>query len=213
LAEPIGRTSSISRLYAILDLESIRALDLDPLALASAYVESGIRLLQVRAKAAGARDVLEVSRAIVDRGRSHDASVIVNDRPDIAVMAGAAGVHVGQADLPPDAVRRVMPEGEIGLSTHTLAQLEAALATPATYIAVGPVFGTSTKQTGYAAVGLDLVREAAARADRPIVAIGGITVENAASVLEAGAASVAVISDLLRGDPRERARAFVEQLG
>lgn len=213
MAEPIGRTSSISRLYAILDLESIRALDLDPLALASAYVESGIRLLQVRAKAAGARDVLEVSRAIVDRGRSHDASVIVNDRPDIAVMAGAAGVHVGQADLPPDAVRRVMPEGEIGLSTHTLAQLEAALATPATYIAVGPVFGTSTKQTGYAAVGLDLVREAAARADRPIVAIGGITVENAASVLEAGAASVAVISDLLRGDPRERARAFVEQLG
>lgn len=141
------------------------------------------------------------------------ASVIVNDRADVARLAGADGVHVGQDDLSPEVVRRVIPAGAIGLSTHTRAQVEEALRGPATYLAVGPVFETGTKETGYQPVGLELVAWAAARSDRPIVAIGGITLERASEAVAAGAGSVAVISDLLAGDPAARARAYADALG
>jgi thiamine-phosphate pyrophosphorylase len=126
-------------------------------------------------------------------------------------------VHVGQDDLPATAVRGLLGDaGELGLSTHTSEQLARALLEPVSYLAIGPVFGTATKPTGYAPIGLEMVRDAAARAGAtglPVVAIGGITLENAVSVLQAGAASVAVISDLLaHGDPEARTRAFVERL-
>jgi thiamine-phosphate pyrophosphorylase len=148
--------------------------------------------------------------------------VIVNDRVDLAMMSGADGVHVGQDDLPPADARALLgPDAVIGFSTHTLGQVEGALTQPVSYIAVGPVFGTRTKDTGYEAVGLELVRAAATvcREHRstwlpppggriPIVAIGGITLETAPAVLAAGAASVAVISDLLAGDPAERVRRY-----
>lgn len=199
----------LPRVYAILDVEVTRGAGRDPLELASIFFSNGIRLLQIRAKTLGGNDLLQLARTVVDAAAPHGAAVIVNDRPDIAVLAGAAGVHVGQDDLPPAAVRRVMPEGILGLSTHTPEQLLAALGTPATYIAVGPVYGTATKDTGYRPVGLPFLREAAARSDRPIVAIGGITLENARAVLDGGAASIAVISDLLRDDPAARARAYV----
>lgn len=195
-------------LYAILDIDLTRSRGRDPLELASIFFESGVRFVQVRAKLAGAGECLALSRAVVAAARPYGATVIVNDRADIAVLSGADGVHVGQDDLPPDAVRRVMARGILGFSTHTAAQFEAALLTPATYIAVGPVFGTSTKDTGYDPVGLDFVRWAAGRSDRPVVAIGGITAANAADVLAAGAASVAVISDLLAGDPAQRVRCY-----
>jgi thiamine-phosphate pyrophosphorylase len=106
------------------------------------------------------------------------------------------------------------PGAVVGVSTHTVAQIEAAVREPITYIAVGPVFGTYTKDTGYTAVGLELVSRAVLLAGQtPVVAIGGITLENAASVIEAGASSVAVIGDLLAtGDPRGRARAFLQSL-
>jgi thiamine-phosphate pyrophosphorylase len=125
-------------------------------------------------------------------------------------MAGAAGVHVGQEDLPVEAVRSIVGAGAIvGLSTHEPWQIDEAARTSASYIAVGPVFATATKDTGYAARGLELVTYAA-RLGRPVVAIGGITVENAARVYAAGASSVAVIGDLLAGpDPEARARAFI----
>lgn len=196
-------------LYAILDVEYTRRAGRNPLDLASVYFDAGVRLLQLRAKTLGGGELLQLARAVVSAAHRYGADVIVNDRPDIAVLSDAAGVHVGQEDLPPSAVRRVMPEGILGLSIHSREQLDAAIATPATYIAVGPIFGTSTKDTGYEAVGLELLRDAAHRAGRPVVAIGGITLENAAQALEAGAASVAVISDLLRGDPAERVRAFL----
>jgi thiamine-phosphate pyrophosphorylase len=125
-------------------------------------------------------------------------------------------VHVGQEDLAPGAVRRLLGDGAIvGFSTHTVAQIEAAVREPISYLAVGPVFGTRTKDTGYEAVGLTLVREATRRAGTlPVVAIGGITLENASSVVDAGAAAIAVIGDLLTGaDPERRARAFVQRLG
>jgi thiamine-phosphate pyrophosphorylase len=199
---------NLSRLYAILDVELIRASGREPLEFAQALFEAGVRLVQVRAKQVGSGELLELSQAVVVAARRYGATVIVNDRADLAVLAGADGVHVGQDDLTPEAVRRVMPSGVLGLSTHSPAQFEAALLTPATYLAVGPVFGTRTKDTGYAAVGLDFVRWAVERADRPVVAIGGMTADNATDALAAGAASVAVISDLVGGDPAERVRRY-----
>jgi thiamine-phosphate pyrophosphorylase len=138
---------------------------------------------------------------------------VINDRADIAVLSGADGVHLGQTDLAAEAARRIAGRGAlIGRSTHTVTELEAAAKEPVDYIAIGPVFGTSTKVTGHGAVGLAMVRRAAAYG-KPVIAIGGITVDNAASVIEAGAQSVAVISDLVAGgDPAARARAYVERL-
>jgi thiamine-phosphate pyrophosphorylase len=134
-------------------------------------------------------------------------------------------VHVGQDDVPPSAARDQLGRGAIvGFSTHSAAQADAALAHPVSYIAVGPVFGTRTKDTGYIAVGLELVRSVAALASggpegpplrgvRPVVAIGGITLDTAASVIGAGAAAVAVITDLLAtGDPVARTRDYVRCL-
>ena len=145
------------------------------------------------------------------------ADVIVNDRADIARLTGAAGVHVGQDDLAPRDVRRIVGEGSaVGFSTHTSAQIADALSEPISYLAVGPVFGSTTKDTGYEAVGLDRVREAATSARRlglPTVAIGGITLDRAESVVGAGASAVAIIGDLLvGGDPARRVRAYLDRL-
>jgi thiamine-phosphate pyrophosphorylase len=129
-------------------------------------------------------------------------------------MANAHGVHVGQSDLPAADVRRIAgPARWIGVSTHTPEQVDEAVQAPVAYVAVGPVFRTGTKDTGYDPRGLDLVRYAAGTGV-PVVAIGGITLERAADVLAAGASAVAVISDLLvTGDPEARAREYVGALG
>ena len=154
---------------------------------------------------------------MVELARPVDARVIVNDRADVAVLAAAAGVHVGQDDLAPADVRRVTgPDPIVGLSTHTSRQIEDALAQPISYLAIGPVFSTLTKATGYAAVGYEIVQQAAARAvsrGLPVVAIGGITLETAPRVIEAGAGSVAVITDLLTADPAARVREYLAALG
>jgi thiamine-phosphate pyrophosphorylase len=129
----------------------------------------------------------------------------------VAACVGADGVHVGQDDLPTAAVRRIVgPDAIVGRSTHTRAQIDAALGEPISYLAVGPVFSTTTKDTGYESVGLDLVAYAARRAARvPVVAIGGITLERAASVRDAGASAIAVISDLFAGgDVAARVREY-----
>ena len=161
--------------------------------------------------------LLAEASAIATIARDAGATLIVNDRADIARLAAADGVHIGQDDLAAPAVRRIVGgHAIVGLSTHTVEQLERALLEPVSYVAIGPVFGTSTKDTGYAAVGLSLVRDAVARAEPaglPLVAIGGITLERAASVIDAGAASVAVISDLLQtGNPAHRVRDFLRAL-
>lgn len=149
----------------------------------------------------------------------------MNDRADVARLSGSAGVHVGQDDLSPAAARAIVgPRAIVGFSTHTEAQVDAAVAQPVDYMAIGPVFGTATKETGYTAVGLDRVRYAAAaaresssaaiRPARGVVAIGGITLETAPAVLAAGATAVAVIADLLAtGDPEARVRAYIQRLG
>jgi thiamine-phosphate pyrophosphorylase len=128
-------------------------------------------------------------------------------------LSGADGVHLGQDDLAPSAARPIVGDAAIiGRSTHTETELDAAAKEPVDYVAIGPVFGTATKATGHDAVGLEMVRRAT-RTGRPVVAIGGITLDTAASVIAAGAASVAVISDLLAtGDPESRVRAYVERL-
>ena len=186
-----------------------------PIDLARAYLDGGATLIQLRAKQLGSAALLDLTDAAVRLAHPYHANVIVNDRADIALISAAEGVHVGQDDLPPEAARRLLGEGAIvGLSTHTVAQVEGALREPISYLAVGPVFGTRTKDTGYIAVGLELVGAAAQLAGTmPVVAIGGITLENARSVIDAGAAAVAVISDLLGGnDPRGRTQAFLQRL-
>jgi thiamine-phosphate pyrophosphorylase len=211
-------------LYAIVDEDVAARHGYAALDLARAYLRGGARLLQIRAKQAGSAAFLSVVLKVVADAGANDAIVIVNDRADIAALAGATGVHVGQDDLSVADVRRAFPGVAIvGLSTHTTSQVDAAVVQPASYVAVGPVYGTGTKDTGYDAVGLDLVRHAKARMPvdetpgvvraRPVVAIGGITLDRAPEVLAAGASSVAVISDLLStGDPEARVRAYVERL-
>ena len=206
----------LSRLYAMVDEDVAHAHGWAPPELARALMAGGARVIQLRAKAADGRTCLAWADAIVEAARPTGTLVIVNDRADVARMAGAAGVHVGQDDLSVGAVRRMVGEAAlVGLSTHTTAHLDAAATEAVSYVAVGPIFGSGSKATGYAPVGLDLVRYAVERwPARPVVAIGGITLERAPAVLAAGAAAVAVISDLLVDEsPERRARAYVERLG
>jgi thiamine-phosphate pyrophosphorylase len=200
-------------LYVICDAEACGRAGWDLVDYAAACLAGGARLLQIRAKTLAGRDFLEAASAIVARALPAAATVIVNDRADIARLSGAAGVHVGQDDLTPAQVRAVVGPGAIvGLSTHTPDQLGRAVREPIDYLAIGPVFGTDTKATGYDPIGVDAVRRASAAARGvPLVAIGGITRERAQSVLEAGASSVAVITDLLKGsDPAARVREFLD---
>lgn len=198
----------LPRLYAILDVDTCSTRRLRPLSVADAFLRGGARLLQLRFKSGSGAAFLGLADALAERSREHGAHLVINDRADIAALAGAAGVHVGQDDLPPAAARAIVGAAAIvGLSTHGEAQIDEALAAPISYVAVGPIFETATKQTGYTARGLDLVRYAAGRGT-PVVAIGGITVDRVAEVMAAGATSVAVIGDLLAGDPEERVRAF-----
>ncbi|MCM3880408.1 MAG: thiamine phosphate synthase [Vicinamibacterales bacterium] len=189
-------------------------------ALAEAYLTGGARLLQVRAKRAPSGALLELCEQVIALARPAGAMVIVNDRADIAKLADADGVHVGQEDLDPADARRILGGfAMVGLSTHSLEQARAAGRAPVDYIAVGPVFATSSKEAGSAAVGTSLVSEVRAMLDaegipKPIVAIGGITLERAPGVIRAGATSVAVISDLLAtGDPVARVRDYLRALG
>jgi thiamine-phosphate pyrophosphorylase len=158
-----------------------------------------------------------MAEQIVALAKGTGARLIVNDRADVAKVAGAAGVHVGQDDLAPAAVRALLgPDRLIGFSTHSTAQLDRAMAQPIDYVAVGPVFGSASKDTGYEAVGLRLVEEAARRARAQklqVVAIGGITLDRAPDVIRAGATSVAIISDLLTtGNPRARVAEYLDRL-
>ena len=174
----------------------------------------GARLLQLRArKNESSATILHLAERLVAAAHRVGARVIVNDRADIACLADADGVHVGQSDLEVAAVRAIVgPDRIVGVSTHDRAQIDDALAGDATYVAVGPVFLTATKDTGYTPRGLDLVRYAAHRG-KPVVAIGGITLDRAAAVVAAGASAVAVISDILVGRHAEaRVRAFLDRL-
>jgi thiamine-phosphate pyrophosphorylase len=207
----------LSPLNAILDDDAATRAGWDILELARAFLDGGATFLQLRAKDRSSAWMLETAAQLVSMAAPVGALVVVNDRADIARLADAGGVHVGQDDLAPAAVRRLLgPDRVVGLSTHSIAQLDAAVAQPIDYVAIGPVFGTASKNTGYDAVGLRLVEAAAARArprGLPVVAIGGITLDCATDVIAAGASAVAVISDLLViGDPRARVREYLDKL-
>ena len=222
----------LPRLYPILDVDLCRERRLEPLAVLAAFLAGGATFLQLRDKSPSTAGRLALADAVVAQAHAAGARVIINDRVDVARLSGADGVHVGQEDLAVDDARRILgPDAIVGLSTHDERQIEAAARTTATYIAVGPIYGTATKDTGYAARGLDLVRlavltlrqsspterralrQSSGQTGRPVVAIGGITLERAPEGLAAGAASVAVISDLLREDPATMVRSFRQRLG
>src|ERR1700733_3134366 len=192
---------TLPRLYAILDFSLFS--DSDRLcAAARELVAGGVTLLQYRNKSGHARLTLEQARELKHR-LGDSARLIMDDRADLCLAAGFDGVHVGQEDLSPEAVRGIIgPQRWLGVSTHNPEQLREADLTSADYLAIGPVFATSSKERPDPVVGLEGVRRARALTQKPLVAIGGITRANAASVIEAGADSAAVISDLLKA-PRK----------
>jgi thiamine-phosphate pyrophosphorylase len=197
--------------YPIVDIAVCRTHGLDASAVASACFQAGAKLLQLRHKEGSSGEFADVAGQVAVAAREQGAALIVNDRADVCRIAAAAGVHVGQDDLPVDVVRRIAgADAIVGLSTHVETQVDAALPQDVDYVAVGPVFATTTKATGYEERGLELVRYAAGRG-KPIVAIGGITIGRVPLLAAAGASSVAVISDLLRGgDPGARTREYLE---
>lgn len=201
----------LPRLYVILD----RALLTVPeTACALRLTDAGVRLLQYRHKAASARELLEHSRQLSTDLIPQGVTFIVNDRADVAALSGASGVHLGQEDLDVEAARSVMGAGKlVGVSTHNFEQFQQATTSSADYIAVGPVFSTATKSNPDPVVGTELLRRVRPLSDKPIVAIGGITLERAVEALQAGADSVAVISDILRApDPARQARQYIDLL-
>jgi thiamine-phosphate pyrophosphorylase len=201
------------RLYAIIDATS---LTMPELALAEALARSGVELIQYRNKTATSRQLFEVSRQLSEILRPRGVRFIVNDRPDVALLAGAGGVHVGQEDLGVEAARSIGNSARskdwwVGVSTHTLEQVTAADRTSAEYVAFGPIFPTTTKQNPDAVVGCELLERARQLTSKPLVAIGGITLQRAAEVYRAGADSLAVVRDLICApDPGARVKEFLE---
>jgi thiamine-phosphate pyrophosphorylase len=202
-------------LYAILDAspEFAGPCKYSILEIAERLTGARVEVFQYRDKQGSARKIQETSAAIIERlaAAGGGARLIVNDRADVAAIVGAGGVHVGQEDLPVEAARKICGGTVwVGVSTHNLEQLRAADATSADYIAVGPIFPTGTKVNPDPVVGLEFLRAARSITRKPLVAIGGITVESAGDVYRAGADSIAVIRDLMAAeDPAARAREYL----
>ncbi len=199
----------LPRLYAILDPAQTGGRPL--LEIADQLLEAGVRLIQLRDKKASASELYSTGMVLAERIRKAGGIFVINDRADVARAIDADGVHVGQEDLPVESARALLGSDKlIGHSTHNITQLVIASRSPVDYLAYGPIFTTSSKENPDAVVGLSGLRAARASVRRPLVAIGGITLENARSVLEAGADSVAVIRDLIGArDVRTRAEEFL----
>ncbi len=191
----------ISRLYPIVDAGVLARRRISVADFARALRAAGVTLVQYRDKDGSPEEILRSAAVIRDAFAGTNCRLILNDRADLAVLAGWDGVHVGQQDLSPEDARRVVGASRwVGTSTHNDEQVRMADAGCADYVAVGPVFATGTKLDAEPVIGLEGVRRARALTKKPLVAIGGIVRENARSVLEAGADSVAVISGLLVED-------------
>jgi|SRR5579872_1143628 thiamine-phosphate pyrophosphorylase len=216
----------LPRLYSIIDSSFFPTIS-EVLAFADALASAGCTLLQYRNKSGNARVMLDQARELRRRfaplsqnphsvaqiaTRVGQPNLIINDRADLCLAADFDGVHVGQDDLSPESVRKIIgPDRWLGVSTHNPEQVQEADLTSADYLAIGPVFATSSKENPDPVLGLEGVRRARELTRKPLVAIGGITRANAARVIEAGADSVAVISDLIR-DPRKSAEEFLRIL-
>ena len=206
----------LPRLYAILDRTRFPDVDRTVRA-AEELIAAGVLLIQYREKSDDAgfivKQALRLREARTRVSAPHQIRLIMNDRADLCVVAELDGVHIGQDDLLPESARKIIGgERWLGVSTHNPDQVRAANETSADYIAVGPVFGTSSKVNPDPVIGLEGVRRAREMTNKPLVAIGGITRQNCLSVIEAGADSVAVISDLIR-DPGKSAEEFLRILG
>jgi thiamine-phosphate pyrophosphorylase len=210
-----SRSLKLPRLYPILDMEMLEARGLDIFAFAAELRDAGVTLLQYRDKRGSQEEILRNAKIIQEAFRGVECMLIMNDDPVLAMLSDWNAVHVGQGDAAVVDARRVLaPEGIVGCSTHNDQQVIAAHAARADYIAIGPVFATTSKANAEPVVGLEGVRRARALTSRPLVAIGGITPENAASVIEAGADSVAVIGALLKSDarPGDVVKMFLEDM-
>jgi thiamine-phosphate pyrophosphorylase len=209
------------KLYAILSAEMTASTET---VVAQSLADAGVELIQYRNKAASPGALFEISSRIARSLAGRNARFIVNDRPDIACLVGAGGVHVGQEDMPVEDARAICGEASsrntgastfgagfwVGLSTHNLHQVCEAAKTSADYIAVGPIFPTGTKKNPDPVVGTEFIRSARTLTRKPLVAIGGITLSRAPEVFLAGADCLAVASDLVgASDPAARARGYL----
>jgi thiamine-phosphate pyrophosphorylase len=185
-------------LYAILDPEQTKGRS--PESVLRGLLEGGVTLLQLRVKTMAPREFFELARGVRSETRAHGCQLIVNDRVDIALACDADGVHLGQEDLPFTTGRKLMDDKIVGISTHDISQAKEAEQSGADYIGFGPMFGTTTKATGYSARGVEMLRQIRAAVKLPIVAIGGINEQNVREVWQAGADSAAIISDILAAD-------------
>lgn len=203
----------LAGLYAIVDDDP--RWGSDPDRLLDAVLEGGARVVQLRLKHRSDRERLELARRAVPRARRAGALLIVNDRYDLADLSGSDGVHLGQDDLAPERIPEQLRERLIvGLSTHTLEQVEASRSRPVDYVAFGPVFGTRSKTSSHAPRGLQALEEAVRASAHPVVAIGGVTRETLDSVRATGVVAVAVISAIAgREDPAKATRELVEAFG
>ena len=187
----------LPRLYPILDTESLSARGISLETAAAAFLDGGATILQIRHKGHWSREIFDAAKAVARLCREQGATLIVNDRADIALLL-EAGLHVGQDDLSPRDARKVIgPDAILGYSSHNAPQLCAAGGEPVDYVALGPVFQTGTKRNPDPVVGVEEVRRCRGLVEKPLVAIGGITPENARDVLHAGADSLAVIAGLI----------------
>lgn len=203
-------------LYPIVDVRGSSAADRSrALDLAVELARAGADLLQLRAKTQASGDLAGLATAMRERLQPLGCRLIVNDRADIALVAGAAGVHVGDEDLPPSAARRILPEGAIvGYSTHSLAEVEEAAGLPVDYLGFGPVFESPTKPGARRPRGVDALAAVCRAARQPVVAIGGVTLASAPALWAAGAASVAVIGEIESAeDPGALVRAYLAAAG
>jgi thiamine-phosphate pyrophosphorylase len=203
----------LPRLYAIVDAGRLPA-GLSAAAFTEELIRGGVTLLQYRNKTQQGRELLADAHAMKRVASEHPhVQLIMNDRADLCLAAGFAGVHLGQDDLSPKGARMLCkPPMVVGISTHNPQQIESANSQPVDYIAIGPVFATASKANPDPVVGLEGVRQARERTEKPLVAIGGITRANCREVIAAGADSVAVISDLL-SEPRRAAEDLIHLLG
>jgi thiamine-phosphate pyrophosphorylase len=202
---------TLPRLYPILDTALLEARHCSLEAAAGAMLEAQASILQIRHKGPYTRHTFEQATAVMRLCRQAAVPLIVNDRADIALLLGA-GLHLGQDDLPPHEARRLIGTATVGYSTHNAVQLKAAAKEPVDYLAIGPIFATQSKLNPDPVLGVAGLRDLRRLTKKPLVAIGGITRENAPSVLAAGADSVAVIADLIPADcsPRSIKERFEE---
>lgn len=200
----------MSGLYAIVDPEALGVRD--PVRFAAAVLEGGCARLQLRHKSGSDRAFLTLARALRGLCAERGVPFVVNDRPDIAQLSGADGLHLGQDDLPIGEARALLPEAELGLSTHDAEQARAT--DGADLVAFGPVFATASKASPDPVVGLEALAAVCAQSARPVIAIGGVNLERAAQVRAAGATYGAVIGALAEADdPRGAAKALHALLG